>query len=527
MKVVEVAFEKRLFLKAEISDFFYNNKEGKMKRFWLVLLSLGLVMAFSVSAFAVDVKVGAEYYAAGMYLNKTSLYDGPSTLLAYKWEKAKKGDDPLTGKWKRDDKNDVTLNEAGSTAFFFQRLRVGTDFIVSPSLKLVTRFDAMERIWGGARGESAASSAAGYDTLSAGTKAENQNIAFDLMYINYESPIGLFKVGYQIDSAWGTIFMDSSMPRGTVAWSYTNGPWWFYLGYKVWDDRSLSAVTTPAPIQTDLDRDKSALAFKYIGKDAEGGVLGGHVRDARSKTAITNTTYLLYYLQPYAKAKFGPVSVQAEVDYFWGDYPKDATPASLNQKMELLAGWVDATANFGMFYAGGTVAYVSGDDPSTTDKIEGNSLVVNGGIDWNPCLLMFNNDVTYWVGNVSANGANINGPMANAWFFQGRAGVRPTPELDVMLSVSYAMVDKKPSGFTNGGYGTEVDLVGTYKITNNLSYMLGAGYLFAGDLFKGTGVASSIVTNPNDVPAGVTPPNSGLTEIQNNFILMNKLILTF
>ena len=38
-----------------------------------------------------------------------------------------------------------------STAFFYQRLRVGTDFIVSPGLKLVTRFDAMERIWGGAR----------------------------------------------------------------------------------------------------------------------------------------------------------------------------------------------------------------------------------------------------------------------------------------------------------------------------------------------------------------------------------------
>ncbi len=46
-----------------------------MKKFWLVLLSLGLVMAFSVSAFAVDVKVSGEYYAAGMYLNKTTVAD--------------------------------------------------------------------------------------------------------------------------------------------------------------------------------------------------------------------------------------------------------------------------------------------------------------------------------------------------------------------------------------------------------------------------------------------------------------------
>jgi hypothetical protein len=473
---LELLLENTRFLKVEIINSFFI-EGGEMKRFWLILLSLGLVMAFSVSAFAVDVKVSGEYYAAGMYLNKTNLADQDTNP---------------------------------STAFFYQRLRVGTDFIVSPSLKLVTRFDAMKRIWGGARGESAASTLAGYDTLSAGTKEENQNIAFDLMYVSYDSPIGLFRVGYQIDSAWGTIFMDSSMPRGTVAWSYTSGPWFFYLGYKVWDDKSLSAVTTTTT-QTDLDRDKSALAVKYIGKSAEGGLLGGHVRDARSKTDSTNTTILLYYLQPYAKAKFGPVSVQAELDYFWGDYPKDATPASNNKKLELWAGWVDATADFGMFYAGGTVAYVSGDDPGTKDKIEGLAPVVNGGIDWNPCLIMFNNDVTYWIGNVSGNNSSsISGPMANALFGQLRGGVKPIAPLDVMLSVSYAQADKKPTGFANGTYGTEIDLTGTYKITNNLSYMLGIGYLFTGDFFKGDETVKGNTHKVND-----------------DYMLINKLTLSF
>src|SRR5208337_246943 len=98
-----------------------------MKKFWLVLLSLGLVMAFSVSAFAVDVKVGAEYYVGGLYLNKIGVDDGFQ------------GFQGRTG------------SENPSTAFFYQRLRVGTDFVVSPCLKLVTQFDAMERIWGGAR----------------------------------------------------------------------------------------------------------------------------------------------------------------------------------------------------------------------------------------------------------------------------------------------------------------------------------------------------------------------------------------
>src|SRR5271157_4537628 len=144
-----------------------------MKRFWLVLLSLGLIMAFSASAFAVDVKVSGEYYAAGLYLNKTSLNDG--------W-----GSEP---------------NLSPSTAFFYQRLRVGTDFIVAPCLKLVTRFDAMERIWGGARSDPGTP-----DSQSAGTRAENENIAFDWAYINYDSPIGTFMVGYGPDNFWGTTF---------------------------------------------------------------------------------------------------------------------------------------------------------------------------------------------------------------------------------------------------------------------------------------------------------------------------------
>ena len=83
-----------------------------MKRFWLILLSLGLIMVFSASAFAVDVKVSGDFYIAGLYLDKTSLA------------------------------KDAETNP--STAFYYQRLRVRTDFIVSPGLTLVTRFDALE-----------------------------------------------------------------------------------------------------------------------------------------------------------------------------------------------------------------------------------------------------------------------------------------------------------------------------------------------------------------------------------------------
>jgi len=127
-------------------------------------------------------------------------------------------------------------------------------------------------------------------------------------------------------------------------------------------------------------------------------------------------------------------------------------------------------------------------------------------------LILFNNNLRYWVNTdpVTHGNGPIDQQMSNAWFFQGRVGVSPTPQWDVLLSVSYAQVDKKPLYFNNGTYGTEIDLVGTYKITSNLTYMLGAGYLFTGDYFKG------------DCDYDEYGP-----KVVDDFILINKLTLTF
>jgi hypothetical protein len=51
-----------------------------------------------------------------------------------------------------------------------------------------------------------------------------------------------------------------------------------------------------------------------------------------------------------------------------------------------------------------------------------------------------------------------------------------------------------------------VDLTATYKITNNLSYMLGGGYLFTGKYYKGA---------------------SDANELNDDFLVINKLTLTF
>ena len=229
----------------------------------------------------------------------------------------------------------------------------------------------------------------------------------------------------------------------------------------------------------------------------------------------TPSTYAqkIYGALPFVKAKFGPVAVEAEAWYMGGEAVKwedDAPiiPLVTTQDTDLSAWsvYVNAVADFSMFYFGGTFAYMSGDDPSTTDKIEGGPGTATGGRDWNPCLIMFNWDRNYWAGASNGWGASTDaGVMSNAYFGQLKAGVRPISDLDIALSVAYAKADKLPTGYSEKDYGWEVDATATYKITNNLSYMLGAGFLFTGDYYK------AATTN----------------DVEDNFIVLNKLTLTF
>jgi hypothetical protein len=460
-----------------------------MKRFWLVLLSLGLIMAFSVSAYAVDVKFSGSFYAAGMYLDKTTLTNGTAT-------------------------------DGPSTAFYFQRLRISTDFVVSPGLSLITRFDVMERAWGAVR-FSATGTVPGTtstaDIYSAGTRAENENIAFDYTYVKYLSPIGIFQVGIMGDGTWGTPFGDYDLPAGKVFYAIQSGP--FAAGAYVAKFKDQSNMLILGNTASDRDVDMYCAFGVYNFKSGSAGLLWKMYRNAAVRPY--GFTQVEHFLLPYVKAKIGPVSIQSEVIYGFGDYMNQENPtlATPNVKLDNLAAWVDATVDLGMVYFGASVAYVAGDDIGTTDKKEGG--VITGGYDWNPCLILFNSDRYYWAGQLPGYDGSVNpnnndnpylstnnGGMTNAWFFQGRVGVKPTDKLDIMAAVSYANADRKPTAtWLYNSYGWEADVTATYKITNNLSYMLGAGYLWTGKYFYGQ--------------------SETMRNLANDYLIINKLTLTF
>lgn len=438
-----------------------------MKRIWFVLLALAVSASFDAPAMALDVKFSGEFYAAGIILDKTKL----------------------------------TKDSGPSTAFYFQRLRVKTDFVVSPGLTLVTRFDAMERVWGATRSTPGTTQSAD----SSGTAAENENISFDWAYINYKSPIGTFDVGIMNDGSTGTVFGNSLAPAARIKYSYPIASFTLNLAYTMAKDGSYSVANTSST-SADADNDKYGIEGVYTWKGGKAGMQVNYYRYANTRPS-SNYKRTYYLVTPYAMAKIGPVDLQAEFNYADGKYYEyDSTTSDV--KLQNMSGWLDATATFGPVYLGGTFAYVSGDDPNTSDKREGGTLT--GGRDWSPTLIMWNYDRAVWFGELASSATTGSGfgasGMANAFLYQGRLGVRPTDKLDITAYITYANADKKPANYVSDKYGYELDVTASYKITNNLAYMLGVGYLWTGDYFKGT-------SNSNNV--------------QNDYMVINKLTLTF
>jgi hypothetical protein len=218
----------------------------------------------------------------------------------------------------------------------------------------------------------------------------------------------------------------------------------------------------------------------------------------------------MYVFQPYFKAKFGPVVMQGEFHYAFGEREFESSWKKDDQDIDAMSLFLDADANFGMFSVGGSIAYVQGDDDPNDNEIND---AITGGRDWNPCLIMNNNNMYYtWVGPMGSNVApvatnpfrgSVDGEMNNIIFGQLRGSVTPMPEFTATMSLSMAQADEDLGGDSDKGF--EVDLTGTYKITNNLSYMMGFGYLFTGDFYKGATGA----------------------DIEDTYLVINKLTLSF
>ena len=474
-----------------------------MKRFWKVLLLGGLIMAFSVPAIAaVDVKFSGSYYAQGWYISNHEL---------------------------NEDKD--------ARAFVNQRLRVGTVFQVAEGLALTTRFDALEKKWGDQTWKGGFEDVRDRPTYRDGAK-EQENIEFERAYVSFATGIGLFDVGYQQGSSlFGTDFLDSDESIGRVKYTLPVGPHALVLSYeKLSEDMAGNSARDADDTAyavggiCKLPGGEAGLIYKYLDlksnrpEPVELGELGellgelGEVTEQQLQQILgggLGYKSRLHVVNPYVKMAAGPLNVEAEAYYIGGKAAEwESDQQSFHPEGDIDAesygGYVKAQMERAPGYAGVILAYMRGDDDPNDDKMEGGFMPeLHWGENFNPCLILWNYDYNHdWVGNLRGSVTNtdpITGYMDNVRFGQIYAGFKPIPKLDLKASVAYAKADETPAD-VDDEYGTEADVTASYKIYNNLEYMIGAAYLWAGDYFKGT------------YPG---------YKIDDNYLLMHKLTLTF
>ena len=466
-----------------------------MKKLLVVLLSLGLLVAFSMTASAADVKFSGQYYVVGTYENNRALQN---------------------------------TDNAYSRAAFWTRTRIQTVFQVAEGLSFTTRFDAFEKQWGAVnRSSTTVEDKSNSGKVNAGTTLQ-ENIEMEYGFVTFKTKIGQFQIGYQATDEWGTVFADIPGSRPRALYSVPFGPLTMLAIYEKIvenDTGTAQAINSTTPsTKTDADGDRYMIAGIYNFTGGNAGLLARYDSYAMGRlSAVAPYRTQVYSFTPYFKATVGPVYVEGEFVYITGKTAKyDFGGTDIDK--EGYGGYINAKYSIGPAYVGAQFGYSSGND--TVDPTKGTQVGAStdgkdksGPISttsWVPTLFFANHNMSsWWYGNVAGSmtassagnpqTATYSSQKQNLVLFNAYAGYNVTPRLNFETAITSLNADKQPVGYTSKNYGTELDLKATYKIFDNLTYMVGTGYLWTGDYFKGANNAS----------------------IGNDYVVMNQLTLNF
>ncbi len=474
-----------------------------MKKLLIGFLAVGLIMGFTMTASAqTSFKASGQYYVYGQYV------DNVSNLK----------------------KVDGNISPVGSRANIASRLRMQFEFQVQEGLKLTTRFDALEKLWGE---QNTAGSSINKPGLSGGTVlfgdlSAERNLSWERAYVTFNALYGVWDVGYQQSRAWGTCaFCDDYDSDPGIHYRYMMGPW--TLGLE-WEKRADTGWFGEGSMQqqvgttgvrqlggTDNDHDvyhiygiyrwatgQAGLRFELDRNATDGKNLIGRTAPYgySSNPASNEWTSTFYEIAPYVQWKSGPFDLEGELRYIWGktDYAGlGGVAAASSVDRAGYSIYLNGKYTMGAWYGGLELAWITGDDPNTPTK---NEKGVEGGQAWDPMLIYGN----YWYTKYQL-ASSAASSETNVKMFKPYVGWKVNPQLEIVAQFGYMLADQKPTtAYISDEYGKEFDLYATYKLYNNLSYTVGFGYFWAGDYYKGT---------------------VSTTQLENNYVVMNALNFTF
>jgi len=436
-----------------------------MKKLLVVLLSLGLIVAFSMSASAADVKFSGQYYVVGVYNDNLSLAGG---------------------------------DDAYSRAYIWNRARVQMVFKIADGLTFTTRFDAFEKQWGNTNwsGGSQDKSNSAKAAVAGGSPKLQENLEMEHGYVTFKTAMGQFQIGYQAADTWGTVFGDNPGSRPRVKYILPVGPLTILAIYEKVFESDGSYQPGYGPGTTDADWDNYALAGVFKWKGGNAGLLLKYIDNCYTRVP-GNYGVKMYAISPYVMATFGPVYVEGQVYYLGGkakEYDNATYGADVDK--ESLAAYALAKVKLGPAFVGGQIGYSQGQDPNDKTK---DTVGQSSSTAWNPTLIWGQANLNVW-----AMGGVKEPNKQNLLLYNVFGGFNVTPKVKIEGAVSMMWADQTAAG-VDKAYGTEIDVQASYKIYDNLTYLVGAGYLVAGDFYKGAHNA----------------------ETGDDYLLMNKLTVKF
>lgn len=403
-----------------------------MKTIRAAIVVPGLLTFFGTSAAAFDLTLTGGYTVGGHYLSAT---DGSGF--------------------------DMTTDGGGSDAFYAHTFQILPEIRVSDPITM--RGDirlADDTVFG-----------ADDTTTLAGGGTQHLNI--HKVYMNYTSPLGVFRIGRTPAGEWYGNFLNTDNHGSRIMWwpSLLPEPW-DLLAYteKVAEDDDNSE-------KTDQDTDRYHLGLSHRGEKGLGAMAYDHYRVAATDSGYGD-------MQVFGDYRLNNVHLQIEALHRFGD---DQTDTAIDY--DAWAAMVDLNGNLAGTTAGLLYFYASGDDESTAADNEACFDSAGGlGEDFQPFYILtgyFGGLLNEHVGSTSIDDDGVHG-------YGLYADHQLTEKLTLHAALGHAEADEEPAG-REDDLGWEWNLGATYLLLENLVYEARFGYLAGGDYFRiGTDDAENV-----------------------------------
>jgi hypothetical protein len=436
-----------------------------MKRFFLGLAVVAVALCLAVPAMA-DVKMTTTGYmnVRGIYLDGNILDRGATDGL----------------------KND------SSNAWYLMEMVIDPTLHINDKVRIHARVTVMERAWRGGHGAENDTNGFGITANRGGNYRAEHNFWWEQLYMSFPVFGGTLSVGRMSGGSWGYAFQDSESNRDRIKYVRKFGHI-TVLGIieKLGEgDGGLPLTMAPAAGDsfTNSWSDTEAYAVGAVvpfSKDIVWRPLVYYIQ--QQQASAFGSGYILYVSNALG-LKMGPFFLDGELGYWNTTRDNFFNPGDFEG--DQWAGWLDLGMNFGpgQVALGGFYLQGESDKPAVApanNNGDKRQSISTTGEEFQPMFLFFSEDVgLLWNTSGVANGTiGLSGYQC----FYLRGAYKISDTMKVKGIAGYLLADKMEINNVDDELGWEFDLAFEWKLMDNLTYVIDAGYLMAGKYFEDIG----------------------------------------